>query len=315
MSNEIVTQNESNGQIGFVETKPRDVVKRATEAAKELQQIVNARSKKLVLGDKQYLYYEDWQTLAKFDNITAKVVSTEEIRENDKLIGFSARAVALKNGEEISAAEAECCFDEPNWHNKPRFQLKSMAQTRACAKALRNCLAFIAVLANYEPTPAEEMIGNEVHNGDTAKIESATKPQITLIQNQIMNSHLITEKELEKISHYLEKGLSKAKASEIISWWLGDSKKGIEGERNKREKQEKAKQEGVSGKSKKDIIIEEINTLRHENFLDEDDAFYKAFDLNKKLEEYTEKELTIILRKLRSYVPDMTVSDEDLPEE
>jgi hypothetical protein len=32
-----------------------------------------------------------------------------------------------------------------------------MAQTRACAKVLRTCLAWVVVLAGYEPTPAEEM--------------------------------------------------------------------------------------------------------------------------------------------------------------
>ena len=41
----------------------------------------------------------------------------------------------------------------------PRFQLRSMAQTRAGAKALRNALAWVVVLAGYRPTPAEEMTG------------------------------------------------------------------------------------------------------------------------------------------------------------
>ena len=41
----------------------------------------------------------------------------------------------------------------------PSFQLRSMAQTRACAKAFRNVLAWVVVLAGYKPTPAEEMQG------------------------------------------------------------------------------------------------------------------------------------------------------------
>jgi hypothetical protein len=36
-----------------------------------------------------------------------------------------------------------------------------MAQTRACAKALRNVLAWVVVLAGYAPTPAEEMESGE----------------------------------------------------------------------------------------------------------------------------------------------------------
>jgi len=143
--------------IPFEEGTPKAIVKQATEAAKTLQGIVSSRPKKLIISGKQYLFFEDWQTLGRFYSTTAKVASTEELKENGKLIGFFARAIALRNGEEISAGEAECTFDEDNWKGKPRFQLRSMAQTRACSKALRNCLAWIAVLAGYEPTPAEEM--------------------------------------------------------------------------------------------------------------------------------------------------------------
>lgn len=41
----------------------------------------------------------------------------------------------------------------------PLFQLRSMAQTRACAKAMRNALAWVVVLAGFKPTPAEELDG------------------------------------------------------------------------------------------------------------------------------------------------------------
>jgi hypothetical protein len=49
--------------------------------------------------------------------------------------------------------------DESKWSDKPLYQLRSMAQTRAQAKALRGVLAWVAVLAGYNPTPAEEMDG------------------------------------------------------------------------------------------------------------------------------------------------------------
>ena len=41
----------------------------------------------------------------------------------------------------------------------PMFQLRSMAQTRAGAKAFRNVLSWVVVLAGYKPTPAEELDG------------------------------------------------------------------------------------------------------------------------------------------------------------
>lgn len=43
----------------------------------------------------------------------------------------------------------------------PLFQLKSMAQTRAGAKALRNILSWVFVLAGFEPRIAEEFTGTE----------------------------------------------------------------------------------------------------------------------------------------------------------
>jgi hypothetical protein len=44
---------------------------------------------------------------------------------------------------------------------KPLFQLRSMAQTRAEAKALKGVFSWFVVLAGYKPTPAEELTGHE----------------------------------------------------------------------------------------------------------------------------------------------------------
>lgn len=148
-----------------MEQKPEAVVIAGTDAATQLQKIVGSRQKKLMMGGKQYLFFEDWQTIGKFYGVTARVSGTSELRENDQLIGFLASAVAIVGGVEISGADAECTFDEPNWIGKPRYQLRSMAQTRACAKALRNCLGWVAVLAGYEATPAEEMSGVSQERG------------------------------------------------------------------------------------------------------------------------------------------------------
>jgi len=86
----------------------------------------------------------------------------------------------------------------------------------------------------------------------------ATMPQVTLIKKQIISSHLLTEGELKKISGYLENGLTKPKASEIIGWWLGDSKNMIVGERTKREAKEKEAKptEKTTGRSKDNEPLE-----------------------------------------------------------
>ena len=162
----------ANTELTIVEQTPADVIIKGKDAAQELTRIVSSRDKRLVLGGKQYLFFEDWQTIGKFYGVTAKIIGTEELKIGDKLIGFLASAVAIVRNEEISGADAECTYDEQNWQGKPRFQLRSMAQTRACAKALRNCLGWVAVLAGYEPTPAEEMA--DTHKGHWCSIHNCT---------------------------------------------------------------------------------------------------------------------------------------------
>jgi hypothetical protein len=142
-----------------VAREPGIVLAEAQRAAKALQEVIESKPDKVRFNGKTYLTFEDWQTVGRFYGIAAKVVSTTLVEYGD-IMGFEARAVAVRTdtGLEISGAEAMCLKDEQNWKSKPMFQLKSMAQTRACAKALRNVLAFVPVLAGYEPTPAEEML-------------------------------------------------------------------------------------------------------------------------------------------------------------
>ncbi len=147
------------------------------KALKELKALVQHRPDKLVISGKQYLYFSDWQILGAFFGITARVTETAEITRDKpsedgkfvfkELIGFTAKAEALRDGAIVSAAEAECMFEEPNWSKKPRFQLRSMAQTRACSKALRNCLQWIVRLpdSNFAQEAAEEVVVKENGQG------------------------------------------------------------------------------------------------------------------------------------------------------
>ena len=146
-----------NKSIALIEEKPEEVITTARLAAQQLTNIVTTRSNKLVVGGKQYLFFEDWQMLGRFYGVSARITSTEEIIKQNKPIGYLAKASAVHQGYEVSTAEAECTVKEPNWANKPMFQLRSMAQTRAGSKALRMCLSWVAVLAGYEATAAEEM--------------------------------------------------------------------------------------------------------------------------------------------------------------
>jgi hypothetical protein len=152
---------------------PRVVLDEAARAAQALSRVIETTKKKpVIFNGERYLEFEDWALLGKFYGITAKVIRTSFVEFGDTK-GFEARAVAfhVPTGQEVSGAEAVCLDDEPNWRGKPLFQLKSMAQTRASAKALRNVLSWIVVLAGYKPTPAEEMTGHEFSAPVAAKPE------------------------------------------------------------------------------------------------------------------------------------------------
>lgn len=163
----------------MVSRPPEIVLEEAMKAARALKTVIDGKARKVIFNGEQYLEYEDWQTVGRFYGITVKVMNVAFV-EYGAIKGFSARAVALRSdGAEISAAEAECLTDEEKWSTRPKyewretngkrerikigeehvplFQLKSMAQTRACAKALRNVLAWVVVLAGYRPTPSEEV--------------------------------------------------------------------------------------------------------------------------------------------------------------
>lgn len=176
MENEM-TVYEPNQDVVIL--RPPDVVlNEAQKAAKALADIVSKKKKPVIMNGEQYLEFEDWQTVGRFYGVTAKIISTEFL-DLGGVHGFLARAVALRNdGAEISAAEAMCMNDEPNWKNKPLFQLRSMAQTRACAKSLRNVLAWVVVLAGYKPTPAEEIKDMINDNGQKPPVQQPQKKEI-----------------------------------------------------------------------------------------------------------------------------------------
>ena len=129
----------------------------AQRAAVALQEVIGRKARPVIFNGEQYLEFEDLQTLGRFYGVTAKVEVVDPVAFGH-VTGFCASALAvLADGRVISRALAYCTDDEPTWRGKPLFQRASMAQTRACAKALRNVLAWVVVLAGYKATPAEEI--------------------------------------------------------------------------------------------------------------------------------------------------------------
>jgi len=175
----------TGGQIGVFD--PDAQLDIAIRAAKALSRVIAQKKKPVIINGEQYLEFEDWMTLGQFDGVSVRTGEAEPVEING-VQGAKAKAFLYNNrtGELIGGAEAYCMRDEEKWGTRakyewqgegdrrrrvkvgeevvPWFQLASMAQTRAGSKAFRNKEAWVAVLAGYRPTPAEEMTEGTVSN-------------------------------------------------------------------------------------------------------------------------------------------------------
>jgi hypothetical protein len=143
-----------------------------------------AREGKLLanIQGKQYPLLECLQLIGQMTGNTAEVewcrkVSADEMGAD----GWEARAIVRdRNGQQVGAAEAMCLRSERRWGKADEYAVRSMAQTRACAKALRMRVGFIVTLAGFEPTPAEEMPDPPA----PARARAAAKPPAPPIAEQ-----------------------------------------------------------------------------------------------------------------------------------
>jgi hypothetical protein len=151
---------------------PELVLAEAAKAAAALKEVIEQKPNKCVINGKTFLQFEDWQTVGRFYGITTAARTTTYL-EQGRTRGYEceAEAILVATGQVIGAAQAMCMDDEAKWKDKPLFQLRSMAQTRAQAKAFRGVLAWVAVLAGYQPTPAEEMDGGNSSRAIASRLE------------------------------------------------------------------------------------------------------------------------------------------------
>jgi hypothetical protein len=153
---------------------PTEEVKYGADAAVKLLEVVRkAGLARKFGGEKEHLYYEAWQTVGKFYGASART-KVDHIKIDD-VEGAKATAELIDvDGVVVGGAEAYCMRDEKNWKEKPWFQLASMAQTRAGSKAFRNKFAFVASLAGFAGTPAEEMESIDNREPSKKKVEPPT---------------------------------------------------------------------------------------------------------------------------------------------
>jgi hypothetical protein len=140
---------------------PAEKMRQMQETAQIIAEPVRARHT-VKIGQGEHVRVEGWTMLGALLGVYPIVVWTRPLvpDENDPAVarGWEARVEAkTRQGQLVGAAEAQCDRSESNWKGRDDYALRSMAQTRATSKALRQPLGFVITLAGFDPTPAEEM--------------------------------------------------------------------------------------------------------------------------------------------------------------
>ena len=132
-----------------------DKIEVATKVAASLKNVIQSQDLAVKIGPSEYVTAEGWEVLGTMLGCTPFVESVEEIPTDHKHKFMYKATVSIRQGDTIlSRASA---MAERNNMQKDRPSVYSMAQTRALGKAYRMALSWIVKMADYEPTPAEEM--------------------------------------------------------------------------------------------------------------------------------------------------------------
>lgn len=162
MTAEVILAEEQSQEIAessalFGTSDPIAVIERATAVSKAIMEVVGKQRLSVQIGPKKHLLIEAWTLMGSMVGISPVVIWTRPIKEDGVTVAWEARVEVIRNGQVVGAAEAMCARAEKQWKDRDEFALRSMAQTRATSKALATCLRFVAVLAGFAGTPAEEM--------------------------------------------------------------------------------------------------------------------------------------------------------------
>ena len=161
---------------------PADVIASAERMASPLAKLIKDRGLASNIQGKSYVRCEGWTTLAAMLGVTPHEVNVVEAPEG--VFTATVELRRLSDGGAVARASAECgAPDEvdrkgqPLWASRARYARRSMALTRATAKACRLAFSWVMVLAGYEATPAEEIPqdGSTAPSGDdgTPKLPGA----------------------------------------------------------------------------------------------------------------------------------------------
>jgi hypothetical protein len=144
---------------------PADVVRRSGQWATALMEAVEDRRMYADMSGKKYLEVEAWQLVGMFANAHTVPQNPVALEKDGEIIGYECTAIVFQHGTIVSQGTMSCGLDAFPCRGKAGSEKNkaamSAAQTWAISKALRNKFSFVAKLAGFEGTTADEMRGND----------------------------------------------------------------------------------------------------------------------------------------------------------
>lgn len=203
------------------------------QAYQEAQRLVNVVASRCTgpgylvnIKGRNYPKIEWWSSVSASLGLFPRVVYSKRMDRDDE-IAYEAKVEVHRNGNVIASGEAMCSNREERWKNADEFAIKSMSITRASGKCYRIPLSFLAVMAGLEVTSAEEMSAEasviprrDAIRTNPKEDDFASEKQISAVRGLIDNNQVYpTEK--RQINGFLEDGLTKSKAKELLDFFYG----------------------------------------------------------------------------------------------
>lgn len=180
----VVPEYAAHVELGVIRAdRPTQLVAMATDAANALASVIESRKLFSVIQGKRFVKCEGWTTLAAMLGCTPHEIGVTEV---DGVFTAVVELRRLTDGQPVGRASAECgAPDEldrngkPVWANRPRYARRSMALTRATAKACRLAFSWIMALSGFEVTPAEEIPQEDApRKAPPAKVKGPSVAQV-----------------------------------------------------------------------------------------------------------------------------------------
>ena len=106
-------------EISLFDGSPGDVVRRASDIAGTLADIIKQRKLFTVVRGRRHVHADGWTTLAAMIGVVAREVSV--IEHDDGAFEATVELVRVADGQVIGCGSSMCGPDESTWKNRPRY--------------------------------------------------------------------------------------------------------------------------------------------------------------------------------------------------